>query len=739
MGVSFLTPLFLAGFIGVMVPLIIHLIRRHRGRVIPFPSLMFLRRLPVETVQRRTLRDWPLLLLRIGALVLIALAFARPVLQLGAEEDGVAGDPLREVVLVVDRSWSMAGSERWERAMDEARDALGGLVSPDRASLVLFDAIGRVAVEPTLDPGRVQAVLDTVQPGWGGTQIGAGLQAASGILQASDRSRREIVLISDFQRRGWEDGPRDPIPEGTEFVTADVGDDGLGSMIVSDVTLDYSFQEGRQRVRPAARVIRQGGETPARAEVVIEVDGQRIEAETVDIPSDGALSVPFAPITVPEEGIRGMVRVDAEGGTESEPFRFVVSPSEILSVVLVEETGALGGGAAPYLRSALDVQGGVPMQVETRRTASLSANELEGVDLVILNDVPLPAGGSATALQTHVRRGGGLLVTSGPGSDPESWSSAWNEFLPARPGEIIERDPARGASLAQVDRDHPIFTVFGGESGSGLGAPRFFRYRRLNVPEPESAADGEENAGEEPDPRVLARFDDGAPALAQRTVGAGRVLVWSSTFDNEWSDFPLHSVFLPVVREIVQFTGARRESVPYFTVGQPLDARFLLIEAALLEEGAAPAGEDGGGADAPGPVLGLLVGPDGSALELTPSGGALLQLASPGFYEVREEEDADAGWILAVNADVREADLARIDPEELTLAVAPSSAEESAAARGNLVAGGNLSQESDARTGLEDGERRQGAWQFLLLGAILLLLGETLLAGRKKPLAKQAG
>ena len=330
-------------------------------------------------------------------------------------------------------------------------------------------------------------------------------------------------------------------------------------------------------------------------------------------------------------------------------------------------------------------------------------------------------------------------MTSGPGSDPESWSSAWNEFLPARPGEIIERDPARGASLAQVDRDHPIFTVFGGESGSGLGAPRFFRYRRLNVPEPEPAADGEESAGEEPDPRVLARFDDGAPALAQRTVGAGRVLVWSSTFDNEWSDFPLHSVFLPVVREIVQFTGARRESVPYFTVGQPLDARFLLIEAALLEEGAAPAGEDGGGADAPGPVLGLLVGPDGSALELTPSGGALLQLASPGFYEVREEEDADAGWVLAVNADVREADLARIDPEELTLAVAPSSAEESAAAGGNLVAGGNLSQGSDARTGLEDGERRQGAWQFLLLGAILLLLGETLLAGRKKPLAKQAG
>jgi hypothetical protein len=38
---------------------------------------------------------------------------------------------------------------------------------------------------------------------------------------------------------------------------------------------------------------------------------------------------------------------------------------------------------------------------------------------------------------------------------------------------------------------------------------------------------------------------------------------------------------------------------------------------------------------------------------------------------------------------------------------------------------------------LQETERRQGAWRFLLLGAVMLLLGETLLAARSKPLAKQ--
>ncbi len=742
MGFSFLTPLFLAGLLAVAVPIIIHLVRRYQGKLIEFPSLMFLRQLPVQSIRRRTIRDWPLLLMRIGALILIALAFARPVLQLGNEEDGIIQDALREVVIVLDRSWSMDRGERWERAVDEARSTLGSLVTPDRASLVVFDGVGSVIVEPTLDPGRVSAALDTIRPGWGGTQIGAGLQAAGGILQASDRSRREIVLISDFQRRGWEDGPRDPLPEGTVLITTDVGDDGLGSMIVSEITLEHTFTEGRQRVRPVARVIRQGEQAPSRAQILLELDDQETERQSVEIVSEGAVSISFDPITLPELGIRGAIRLESESSESmGEPFRFVVSPSEIMSVLLVEGAEGAERDTSPYLRSALTVSGGSPVQVETRRTAAFSVAELENVDLVILNDIPLPSGASGTALQDHVMGGGGLFVVTGPESAPDEWSSTWDPFLPGRSGDVIERDPGRGASLAQVDRDHPIFTLFRGAGGSGLGTPRFFRYRELDLPDEFSPPPAEiTDEMNEDGPQVLARFDDGSPALAQRIVGGGRVLLWTSTLDNEWSDFPLHPVFLPVVREVVQFAAARRESVPYFSVGQPLGSRFLLIEAGIISEGESLPDTGTTGAVDQSPVLGLLAGPDGTGLNLTGAGGDLLQIPSPGFYEVRPEgEGSVAEWVLAVNADVREADPARMDPEELMLAIAPpaAAAPDGAMAQNSLT--GDLSEGTNPRTVIEEGERRQSLWRFLLLGVILLLLGETILAGRSKPLAKQIG
>ena len=48
---SFLAPLFLLGLGAIAVPILMHLIQRERKRVIEFPSLMFVRRIPYQSVR----------------------------------------------------------------------------------------------------------------------------------------------------------------------------------------------------------------------------------------------------------------------------------------------------------------------------------------------------------------------------------------------------------------------------------------------------------------------------------------------------------------------------------------------------------------------------------------------------------------------------------------------------------------------------------------------------------------
>src|SRR5687767_15786458 len=117
---GFLTPWFLGGLALLAVPLLIHLTRRDRATPVPFPSLMFLQRVPQPTTARRRLRDLPLLLLRALALALLAFAFARPLLD-RARAAAAAPAGGRELVLLLDRSASMAAPERWSRAQAAAR------------------------------------------------------------------------------------------------------------------------------------------------------------------------------------------------------------------------------------------------------------------------------------------------------------------------------------------------------------------------------------------------------------------------------------------------------------------------------------------------------------------------------------------------------------------------------------------------------------------------------------------
>src|SRR5438445_6749885 len=103
---SFLSPALLLGLAALAIPVIIHLIQREKKRVVEFPSLMFLRRIPYQSVRRRRIRHWALLMLRLAALALIVAAFARPFFRRNTLA-AAAQQSAREVVILVDTSYSM--------------------------------------------------------------------------------------------------------------------------------------------------------------------------------------------------------------------------------------------------------------------------------------------------------------------------------------------------------------------------------------------------------------------------------------------------------------------------------------------------------------------------------------------------------------------------------------------------------------------------------------------------------
>lgn len=684
MGLSFLAPLFLAGLAAVAIPILVHLRRRRERTEVPFPSVRFLRDAPVRTEQRRRLRHPGLLALRIAALGLLAAAFARPFVDGDGEATAGAASP-REVVLLLDRSWSMSAPGRWGEAVEAVERWADGLGPRDRMSLVLFDRTAHAPVRSTDDAGRLRRALADAAPGDAGTRLAPALRLAGSLLEASGPANRVVVLVSDFGA-GLGDEEVE-LPPGTEVRTEAVGGEPPGGVAVLDAAAAEGAAPGAGGVRVRARLLARA--PPAGStEVVLEAGGR--ERRRVDLTPGTPSEVTFGPVPAPDGPVPVSVRVAGDRLEADDAFHLVIDGGRAVPVRVLERPGR--GDASLYVQRALELSRDPPLRVDVRAPERIGSDVLEGQRVVILNDRPLPRGREARALRAFVEAGGGLLVATGPGTVSDG--DAAGSFLPVRLGPVAEREREGGARLASMERSHPVFEPFREPGSASLAAARFLRSRRL---EPVDSA------------RVLARFDDGSPALVEGRAGRGRILVWASTLDTYWSDLPVQPAFLPFVHRAVLHLASLREAPASYLVGDALDPEGLR-RGSMDEEPATASGA--AGASTPG--FAALRTPDGTEIALGAGDDGPVLLERAGIHVLVGDDGVSVP--VAVNAPRDEALEAVADPEELAAAVTSPE---------TRTAGAN----APAATP-RDRERSQGLWRYLLAGALLLLAVETVLSNR---------
>ncbi len=674
---GFVAPLLLGALAVLAIPVLLHLIQREKKRVVEFPSLMFLRRIPYQSVRRRRIRHWALLMLRLAALALIVAAFARPFFRRDTLA-AAAQQGARETVILVDNSYSMEYGSRWTRAQAAARDAINGLSAGDRASLVLFSSGAEVAVRSTSDRGRLTSALAAASVGPGATRFAPALKLAGSLLAESPLPRREVVLISDFQRRGWEQTPgRDDVrlPDKTVVTPVAVGDASSVNLSVTPVTLQRTRFENQDRVTVSGGVANHSA-SAARVTLSLDLNGQQIQSLPASVEPNGTASVTFAPFTIASRNMRATVRLPADALARDNVFHFVVSPGEPVRTVVVSRPGA--ERESLYLLRALSIGDTPRVEITERTSETLSDNDLRLAGVVILNDVPV-ADTLADRLARFVISGGGLLFSSGPHA---SWPATRADVLPGLPAQIVDRTSGASARLGALEYSHPVFELFRAPRSGDFSSARFYGYRAIDKPVAQ----------------VLARYDEGTPALMDRKAGEGRVLLWTSTIDLGWNDLPLKPVFLPFVHTLVRYLSDYAEAPSSQMVGQIVPAPRT--SRATTSRGAT-----------------IALAPSGARLTLGGEDGAI-ELAEQGFYEVRTQgAGPDSAIVLASNVDLTESDLTAMDPRELVAAVI-----------GRPAAGPNGF--AEPRPTEEAQAQAQRLWWYLLVAGGLLLAAETLLSNR---------
>jgi len=678
---SFLSPLYLLGLLGIGIPLAIHLIRRQRAERVVLPTVRFLKRAPKKLVYFQRIQQWLLLGLRIAIAGLLAVAFARPILT-SAYSQLTAAAP-QSLVILLDRSMSMQYADRFAEGKAAVITILKSLQPGDEAAIVTFaDSPGPVKPLTTDLAALDTFVRNLPAPGYRSTHFLSALQLADQILQSAHYQEKTVVLVSDYQRSAapassavWTLSP------GIRFKGIQVGNTKTSNLSVTEIRTIERPDQGHATHLIVGRIQSLGTDHIPQARVVLGIDGTQLASRTVDLGDRSEIVVEF-PVTVNRAGLhRGTLTVADDRFEPDNTRYFTVRVEPPVRVLGIAGESAGGGAADPayWFRSALARQATSPFQVDIVDPQGLLPDALASYAVVVLMNVGNLSREQLHALQSYVKGGGGLLLAPADRVDGADFNRDYGELTPALLRRKHVFSEATALAITQVHGHDSIIGFRQNGEPTDFSGARFHGYWRT---EPVAGSD------------VILRFETGDAALVASRAGNGRVLLFASSLDPQWNNFPRQVTYLPLLHEAMRYLAGSQDQKAAYRVGE-------LVPLSIAAGGAArvtsPQGEE-------------------TLRRSTPAGPAFYQATDqPGFYETRSGNRLSS---FAVNVSARESDLTAAALDEIRDRVVHSE---------TLQVIPHAEQISPLRVQLE---KSQQSWWWILLVVLVLGVFETFLANR---------
>jgi hypothetical protein len=559
---SFLSPLYAIAGLAIVLPILFHMVRKRPKERQLFSSLMFLEPAPPRLTRQSRIDQWLLLLLRALALGLLAFAFSRPYWNVAAETNtSTAG--MRRMVLI-DCSASMRREGLWDLAIARAQKVIQQSNPTDVVALYTFDRSLKplVSVEEadlTAPAQRQQLAISglrTIKPTWMSTDLGTALVNAADLLQADTDSNSdaaseasEIVVITDFQNgmqlnslsgHTWPTTCKVRI-ERVEPTNSGNARATILSPVDSDETLEKSEDQEKVREKePLAsretqtirvRVANQAQSPLEQFQLAwLDSQGQEIPGTQTQcqVPAGNAMVVrmPIAPSSA-----QTLRLVGDKSDFDNQYFVAKREPAN-LKLLCVDAVAQTPEDALGYFLEQLPLSD--PTRTVTYELRKPGSDEdwptPALVPLIVASHHATPS--DLFGLSKFAEQGGSVLwALDAPGA---KYSERLQRFVGKEVGNVSEAKVKQYAMLQQIDFKHPLFVDLSSSRFNDFTKVRFWKHRRLELKD-------------EKEWEVIARFDDGSPALMSQSHGAGKIWILMSGWQPTQSQLALSSKFVPIL------------------------------------------------------------------------------------------------------------------------------------------------------------------------------------------------
>jgi hypothetical protein len=606
---GFVTPALLAGAALIAVPIVLHLIMRREAQRLVFPALRFVQQRRSVNQHRLRLRHLLLLALRCAIIAILALALARPTLR-GSGAAGKESAPIA-TALVFDNSLRMQYEQDDSTRLQKAKELAGWLIEqlPADTPLTVVDRAGRQRGQD-LDRDGAELRVVRMEPSPVVRPLEEALQDATRWLSTKKDYRGEVFVFTDMAAEAW---PQETLTQFAKSLDEQPG----ANVYLIDVGAPQAKNIGLATLKLSSERIAPGGllqlntellTTGARKENETTVElfvadgadkpekrGQQVVALNSPSADSGAAERP-TPVEFSLSGLKlgahqGFVRIVGRDGLACDDVRYftvdVRAPSKVLLLAEKSED-------ALFLREALSpttagglVQSKFECQVSTfEKMKDLQLGDFAAVCLL---DPPALPPGSWQSLASYAESGGGIGIFLGRHVRREEMNGSEAQKL--LPGKL--RWQSREATyLRPIAIEHPALRELGELAGTAPWSEfPVFKYWEMEETN-ESSGDASEKAEPSPNPslkgrgNVVATFANGKPAIVERQIGSGTVLVMTTSVsdpahDDPWNLLPTGPEpwpFIALANGVVQHLAGAGKTQLNYLAGQTVSIPLSLDE-----------------------------------------------------------------------------------------------------------------------------------------------------------------
>jgi len=554
---SFLNPAILIALSAIAIPILIHLLNLRKVRKIEFSTLMFLKEIQKSKMRKIQLKQIILLLLRIGAIAFLVLCFAQPVYE------GYAGDGNNSArsttIIFIDDSFSMSSRDNNGMLLAQAKDAVKKILDTHSESDDIYlIPTSEIAFKKnsTSFNNFIELLdsLDRIKISNKPMSVNEAVSFSNKIFGESKNSVKEIFIVSDFQKNNFSDEMiQNDFNEvsGSKVNTylVKTGSRDAKNLSLDSLTIVTKILEKDKDVKVKIYLNNNSEFNVSNKIVNLYVNGELKGEKAVDVGSFDKKEIEFifkTPVTGSVNGFVELVQNDFQDDEllQDNKYYFSLFIPDHFNIGLISQSPADRYFIDLALQSAADL-----LSDSTGRKSGLfrinyltSVNEdISNNDVVFISNKNSFTDSEAGIIKDYVSNGGGVFIFMGSSVDVNNYNNTILSKLDFARIQKLNMDAQQNANLKfdKIDFENPVLSEVFSNKKLNLTADNF------NIESPKINSFYELLAGD--NSNTIVTFSNNKPFLVESTIANGKVILSSLPATDDLSDFPLKSIFVPVI------------------------------------------------------------------------------------------------------------------------------------------------------------------------------------------------